>query len=391
MNHRIVVLGAGYAGAHAAAKLARQLGDGVEIVLVNAEADFVERVRLHQLVVGQDLPARPLRDLFAGRRVTIRQALVSAVDVDRRTVQLQESGGMVELGYDTLVYALGSTTADLGVPGVAEHAHAVAGRTSALRLRNRLAELPAGAAVVVVGGGLTGLETVTEIAESRPDLRTALVARERVGERLSPQARRHLGRVLARLDITVHDEREVRRVEDGAVITDAGPIPATVAIWTVGFAVHPIAAASALAVTDTGQIVVDATMRSVSHPDVYAVGDAGSAAGVKGTMLRMSCASGFPMAMRATDAIAARLTGRPTREQPVSYYLRCISLGRRDGIIQPVTRDDRALPAAITGPAAARIKEWVCSGAAWLATHPLVLGPARNGVLPTARDRQQAA
>ncbi|MFF0495712.1 hypothetical protein ACFYU5_04840 [Nocardia aobensis] len=39
-------------------------------------------------------------------------------------------------------------------------------------------------------------------------------------------------------------------------------------VWTAGFAVHPIAAASTLAVSASGRIVVDATQRSVSHPDV---------------------------------------------------------------------------------------------------------------------------
>ncbi|GAB3768228.1 NAD(P)/FAD-dependent oxidoreductase [Microlunatus parietis] len=390
LNHRIVVLGAGYAGVLAAGRLARQLGDGVEIVLVNADGDFVERVRLHQLAAGQDLRPRPLRELFAGSTVAVRQAVVDGLDVDRRTVRLREDAGAAEIGYDTLVYALGSTAADHGIPGVTEHAQTLAGRAGALRLRDRLRELPAGASVAVIGGGLTGLEAITEIAESRPDLKPALITREPLGDRLGDRARRHLGRVLNRLGVAVSDQREVLRVEDGAVITHRGAVPAAVTVWAAGFGVQPIAAAAALEVTGGGRIVVDETMRSVSHPDVYAVGDAGSAAGVNGTTLRMSCASGLPMALRATSAIIARLTGRPVRPHPISYYLRCISLGRRDGIIQPVTRDDRALAAAITGPAAARIKEFVCAGAAWFATHPVVLRRAGSVLLP-GRDRQQAA
>lgn len=63
-------------------------------------------------------------------------------------------------------YALGSTAADHGVPGVAEHAHFVAGKDSALRLRERLAGLASGETVLVVGGGLTGIEAATEIAET---------------------------------------------------------------------------------------------------------------------------------------------------------------------------------------------------------------------------------
>ncbi|MGW2005712.1 oxidoreductase, partial [Streptomyces tubercidicus] len=59
MKHRIVVLGAGYAGAFAAGSLARRLAPAdTEITVVNAEPDFVERMRLHQLAIGQDFAAR---------------------------------------------------------------------------------------------------------------------------------------------------------------------------------------------------------------------------------------------------------------------------------------------------------------------------------------------
>lgn len=61
-KHRVVVLGAGYAGGITAGRLAKRLHrDEVEITLVNAEPDFVERIRLHQLASGQELPRRPLR------------------------------------------------------------------------------------------------------------------------------------------------------------------------------------------------------------------------------------------------------------------------------------------------------------------------------------------
>ena len=70
MKHRIVVLGAGYAGAIAAGRLAKRLHrEDVAITLVNAEPDFVERVRMHQLAIGQDLKPRPLqRDVRGHRR-----------------------------------------------------------------------------------------------------------------------------------------------------------------------------------------------------------------------------------------------------------------------------------------------------------------------------------
>ncbi|MGI5145483.1 NAD(P)/FAD-dependent oxidoreductase [Plantactinospora sp. CA-294935] len=380
MKHRIVVLGAGYAGAHAAGRLARRLhSDDTEITLVNADPEFVERVRMHQLAAGQDLRRRPLRDVYAGTGVAVRPARVTAVDVERKTVDLVDQHGADEIGYDTLVYALGSTAADHGVPGAAEHAYHVSGEQGALRLRERLHDLAAGGTVLVVGGGLTGIEAATEIAESRPDLDVAIAARGGVGDWLSDKARRHLRTVFDRLGITVHEDTDITHVDETGVLTGAaGRIPAQVTVWTAGFSTHPIAAATTLEVADTGQIVVDGTMRSVSHPDVYAVGDAGIAQGAGGKPLRMSCASGIPMAWQAADAIAARLTGRQVPEKTIGYFLQCISLGRRDGIIQFVTPDDQAKPSAITGRPAARIKEFVCAGAAWSIGHPTVMVPTRR-------------
>ncbi|MEU8422996.1 FAD-dependent oxidoreductase [Micromonospora sp. NPDC048835] len=386
MKHRIVVLGAGYAGAMAAGRLAKRLHpDDTEITLVNADADFVERVRMHQLATGQDLTPRPLGEVYAGTGVTPRVARVTAVDVDRRTVALAGDHGTDEITYDTLVYALGSAAADHGVPGVTAHAYDISGRPSALRLRDRLAHLAAGGTVLVVGGGLTGLEAVTEIAEARPDLDVALAARDGLGDWLNGRAQQHLRGVCDRLGITVHEHADIARVQaTGAVTADGREIPAQVTVWTTGFSVHPIAAATTLAVAETGQIVVDDTMRSVSHPEVYAVGDAAIAAGPGGKPLRMSCASGIPMAWQAADAIAARLTGRAKfPKAPLRYFNQCISLGRRDGIIQYVTADDRARAGLLTGKIAARYKEFVCAGAAWSIGHPVLYPVRRHRIVST--------
>ncbi|MEW1773419.1 FAD-dependent oxidoreductase [Streptomyces sp. NPDC086777] len=392
MQHRIVVLGAGYAGAVAAGRLARRLRrEDVAITLVNAEPDFVERVRMHQLATGQELRPRPFAEMFAGTGVRLRLARVTAVDVDRRTVTTAataEQDAPEELEYDTLVYALGSGWNDQGVPGAAEHADEIAGRRGALRLRRRLAALPAGQPVLVVGGGLTGLEAVTEIAEARPDLDVALAARGALGDWLSPKGRRHLRKVVDGLGVTVHEHTAVTAVASDHVTTaDGGSVPAAVTVWTTGFAVHPIPRATALEVTGTGRIVVDRTMRSVSHPDVYAIGDAAQATGPAGNPLRMSCASGLPMAWQAADAIAARLTGGKLPNTPLRYVNQCVSLGRRQGLVQYVTADDRAVRAALTGRTAALYKELICKGAAWAVSHPMLGLPARRRPLVPAPAR----
>ena len=379
MQHRIIVLGAGYTGAIAAGRLAKRLErEDVALTLVNAEPDFVERVRMHQLAVGQDLKPRSLDGMFAGTGVELKLAKVTGVDVDRRTVAVLAAHGAEELEYDSLVYALGSGWNDGGVPGAAEHAHQIASRPGALRLRERLAGLDAGQSVVVVGGGLTGVEAASEIAEARPDLDIALAAHGGLGDWLSPRGRAHLRKVFGRLGITVLEHTDVTAVEaDRLATADGRFVPAAVTVWTTGFAVHPIAQSTTLEVTGTGQIVVDGTMRSLSHPDVYAIGDAAMAMGPGDKPLRMSCASGMPMAWQAADALAARLTGGKLPKTPLRYVNQCISLGRREGVIQYVTADDRAVRAALTGRFAAVYKELICKGAAWSVAHPTLGIPTR--------------
>ncbi|MDX3058260.1 FAD-dependent oxidoreductase [Streptomyces sp. NE06-03E] len=390
MKHRIIVLGAGYTGASAAGRVARRLRrEDVAITLVTAEPDFVERVRMHQLATGQDLRPRPFSEMFAGTGVELKFAQVTGVDVGRRTVAVTDADGAGQLEYDSLVYALGSGWNSQGVPGTDEHAYEIAGRPGALRLRERLAGLDAGAPVVVIGGGLTGLEAATEIAETRPDLDVALAIRGGLGDTLSPKGRQHLRKVLAHLGITVHEHSAVTAVEADRVTTaDGTSLPSAATVWTTGFAVHPIAKATALEVSDTGQIVVDGAMRSVSHPDVYAIGDAALVQGPGDKPLRMSCASGIPTAWQAADSIAATLTGGKPPTVPLRYFNQCISLGRREGLIQYVTADDRAVRAALTGRLAALYKELVCKGAAWGVANPTFGLPSKRR--PVVQNRTPA-
>src|SRR5258705_2303647 len=152
MRHRITVLGAGYAGTSAAGYLARHLPpDDFEITVVNAEPDFVERIRLHQLAAGHQLRRHGLAKMFAGTGILLRVARVTAVDTQQRTVTVSDGEGTDRIEYDTLLYTLGSTIGDHAVAGLGQHAFHVAGRPAALRLRERLDELGEGGTVLVVG------------------------------------------------------------------------------------------------------------------------------------------------------------------------------------------------------------------------------------------------
>lgn len=396
MKHRIMVLGAGYAGAYAAGLLARRLHrDEVEITVVNAEPDFVERMRMHQLAAGQELRRHDLAELFAGTGIRLLVARVEAVDAEQRTVTVTGADGTDRLEYDTLLYTLGSTAADHDVPGVAEHAFHVAGRPSALRLRQRLDDLGGTGSVLVVGGNLTAIEAAPELAESRPGLRVTLATTGELGGWLGPAARRHLFRAFDRFGITVHEHTTIERVEASHVVAADGTVlPADATVWAAGFAVHPVAAASGLAVEENGRIRVDRMMRSVSHPDVYAAGDSAFAIRDNGRPLPMSCASAGFTAMQAVAAIVGDLTGREAPETSLSYVGNHISLGRKDGIFQFVDAAERSKSWALRGRPAARVKAAILNGGPWSLRHPTFGRPTRRHHLadvPRRRNEEVAA
>ncbi|MDT7559243.1 MAG: hypothetical protein QOI68_3713 [Pseudonocardiales bacterium] len=386
MTTRIVVVGAGYAGL-AAAKLAARW-TGAEVTLVNAGDRFVERVRLHQLAAGQPLRDLPLAGLLRGTGVRLVVDRVTGIDAATRTVRL---GGR-ELGYDRLVYAAGSQ-ADLdSVPGAARYAYPLASYPEASRLRAHLADSGDGGTVAVVGGGLTGIEAAAELAETLPRLKVRLVTGGVLGEALSLRGRRYLWRTFERLGVDVRECARVAEVRaDGLLLAGGGDsapgdsprgdrapdtgagsdhVAAATVVWTAGFRVSDLARRAGLAVDGAGRMIVDQTLRSVSHPEVSGVGDAAAIRRADGLELRMACATGLPSAQQAVRAMAAELAGREPRPLRYRYLNQCISLGRRDGLVQFVHADDTPREAVLTGRLAALYKEAIVRGTVLFERHP---------------------
>jgi NADH dehydrogenase FAD-containing subunit len=349
----IVVLGAGYAGMTAALALVGRTKrrDDVRIRLVNAEERFVERVRLHQTASGQELTHLHIPDRLAGTGVEFVQGWVSGVAADARCVRLADGG---ELRYDRLVVALGAVT-DTRVPGVAEHAYTLDSLHTAGALARRLTEL-GGGTVAVVGGGLTGVESASEIAEQHPELRVVLVTRDEPASMMGPKARAYVRRALERLGVEVRANAEVVKVLPGAVALADEQLDADVVLWTGGVRGPQLLADSGLTVDPQGRIVTDRTLRSVSHPEVYAVGDAAAVPQNYGVM-HGTCGAGVALAGHAAANLARELRGAEPTALRFGYYHQNVSLGRRDGVTQFTRPDDSPSRWVLTGRVAAAYKE----------------------------------
>ncbi|WP_086663849.1 NAD(P)/FAD-dependent oxidoreductase [Lentzea kentuckyensis] len=358
-NHHVVVLGAGYTGMYAAIRLAhRTRRMGVRITLVNPSARFTERLRMHQIAAGHTLADHRIPDLVAGTNITFVQGKATAIDPDGHTVTIDDG---TRLDYDTLVYALGSATDTSVVPGADLHAFTLNGLHAAARFSDRLGELTAGDTVTVCGGGLTGIEAATEIAEARPDLNVTLISTTEPGSMLGEEARAYLHRSLDRLGVTVAAGRRIAKVLPDAVELETGELlESDACLWTAGVKVSPLAGESGMAVDGRGLIVVDAVLRSVSHPDIHAIGDAAAIRLAWGE-LHGTCQSGLPTAQHTADTIARLLRGKQAKPFRFGYYHQPISLGRRDAVIGFTRADETPRRICLKGRAAVIYKEMVSS------------------------------
>ncbi|GGN97202.1 NAD(P)/FAD-dependent oxidoreductase [Nocardia rhizosphaerihabitans] len=359
-THRIVVLGAGYTGMLAAIRLARRTRKlDVRITLVNPSARFTERLRMHQIAAGQELANHHIPELLDGTGIEFVQGWATAIDPDTRRVHVD---GFGELPYDALVYALGSTTDTTVVPGVADHAWTLNDPRLAHEFAGKLTELAAtGGTVTVCGGGLTGIEAATEIAESHPGLRVTLISATEPGAMMGEKARAYLNKAMDRLGVVRATGLRVTKVlPDTVELADGTRIDADLTLWTSGVRVSPLAAEAGIATDERGLIVVDPTLKSVSHATIHAVGDAAAVRQAWG-LVHGTCQSGLPTAAFVADAIAAGLRGKPVRPFRFGYFHQPVSLGRRDAVIQFTNADDTPRRFYLTGWAARTYKEMVSS------------------------------
>ncbi|MGW0589972.1 NAD(P)/FAD-dependent oxidoreductase [Streptosporangium sp. NPDC002607] len=356
-THRVLILGAGYAGMSAAIQLAARdkRRKDVQVTLVNAQERFTERLRLHMTATGQQLAEMSIPELLEGTGAEFVRGWVTAVDANARTVRIDDNR---VLHYDTLVYGLGGMADTEAVPGVGEHAYTLNSAQDAELLADRLARLGRGT-VVVGGSGLTGIESAAEIAEQHPELNVVLLGRQEPGAAMNPKAKAYLQAALERLDIRVRSGIEVVKVlPDSVDLAGGESIAADVVLWTSGTRVSPLAAAAGLTVDERGRIVTDAALRSVSHPDVYAVGDAAAIHQGYGVM-HGTCQGGMPTGVHAAVSIVRALNGKQPKPFRFGYYHTPVSLGRHDAVVQFTHPDDSPRRVYLTGRMAARYKETV--------------------------------
>jgi NADH dehydrogenase len=348
---RILVLGGGFAGLWSAVGAARkldQLGVGsneIAITLVNRDAYHSIRVRNYEV----DL--RPVRirldDVLEPVGIQRIEGEVIDLDLQKQEVRVEFAGSTDPgtIGYDRLVFALGSELNRPHVPGLAEHAFDVDTYGGATRLNAHLQALPGQPdspgryTVIVVGAGLTGIEAATEMpgklqpilaeAPARRPFRVILADHKpRIGSDMGDSARPVIEQALRDLGIETRTGVSVAAIDSSGVTFDSGEmIPAATVVWCAGMSANPLTRLFEIERDRFGRIPVDEFMKVKGMSNVFAAGDSAWAQLDEKHVSVMSCQHGRPMGRFAGHNVVCDLLGQPMWPLRIEWYVTVLDLG----------------------------------------------------------------
>ena len=335
----VVVLGSGFAGLWAALGAARRLDElgatDVAITVLSSQPYHDIRVRNYEADLT---PCRiPLTDVLDPVGVEHLTADVTAIDPASHTVT--SSAGPHT--YDRLVVALGSQVVKPDIPGLKEFGFDVDTYDGALRLQRHLAGLARSAATtsastaVVVGAGLTGIETACELpsrlASLFPDTAPRVVLVDRnphVGSDMGASARPVIEAALDTLGVQTRLGVGVTAVDaDGVTLSTGEVLPTSTVVWCAGMRANPLTAGLGVERDRLGRLQVDDYLRVEGLQNVFAAGDVAAARMDDTHLSVMSCQHSRPMGRFAGYNVISDLLDEPMMALRIPWYVTVLDLG----------------------------------------------------------------
>ena len=293
---RVVILGAGFAGASLLRHLPPSLRRPGETLLIDREEEYAFVPLIHEVAVGRvhpDSVRSPIAPLCRDACGFLRTE-VTAVDLAQRTLDTPDG----TVGYEYLVLNPGSVAVP-PPPGLRDHFQTFWSVDDALRLRGALSrawnaatspgEVAAGAlTVAVVGGGATGVELAAEVAalfgylgkrsHRRPSAEPRVVLLEATGrlmDWLDPHFDRVARKTLSDLGVEVRLNAEVTEASAEGVWAGEEWLRAGTRVWTAGIEAPPLVRDLPGEHDRMGRSFVNEHLALPEHPEVYVLGDAG--------------------------------------------------------------------------------------------------------------------
>jgi NADH dehydrogenase len=368
--HQIVIVGGGAGGLELATRLGDTLGrrGRAGVTLIDRARTHLWKPLLHEVAAGSlDLDDHALDYLAQARWHHFRFQLgrMDGIDRARRVVSiaptLDEDGRQLisrrEMGYDTLVIAVGSRTNDFNTPGAAQHAISLDMPEQAALFHRRLINAciransqteplrPEQLNVVIIGAGATGVELAAELHKTTRELvaygfdkidpehdikLNIIEAAPRILPVLPERLSEATEKLLAGLKVQVLTNERVIEVDPHSVVTAAGKrVPAELTVWAAGIkAPDFLKDFGSLETNRINQLVVNQTLQTTRDPDVFAFGDCACCPwpGHEGCVPPRAQAA-HQQASHLAKMLPRRLAGRPLKPYTYRDFGSLVSLG----------------------------------------------------------------
>ena len=355
-KNKIVVLGAGYGGVHAAKKLAKKYkkNNDVEITLIDKNPYHTLMTELHEVAGGRVHPESvqvELCKIFGKSKVNLVTDYIEKVDTDNKKITTTHG----EYAYDYLVVGTGSEPAFFGVPGVKENGFTLWSFEDALRIRAHIQDMFAKASLernaakrkemltfIVAGSGFTGIEMAGELIEWK----SKLAKKHNVDENeVTLKVVEAMGTILNMLDRKQADKAEkymtkhglellknspiVEVTENAVVLKDGSKISTKTLIWTCGIQANQDAKEYGLETARAGRLKANEFMQAEGKKDVFVVGDMAYFEEEPGKATPQIVEAAEQTANTAVANIVASIENKEMQKYKGAYHGFMVSIGGR--------------------------------------------------------------
>ena len=320
----------------------------IDVYVIAPDPNLVVRPRLYE--VSPANMREPVDDVYRACGVRFIHGIVDTIRTADHEVEMVDRAGVRSIiSYDKLILAAGSRVVQPAIPGLSDYAFSVDQFEDAVKLDRHLQSLaskPSSRArntVVVCGGGFTGIEVATElpgrlraIFGDEADIRVITVERnQNIGHDLGPGPRPHIIKALEDLKVETKLSTSITGVDaEGVTLSTGERIETLTAVWTAGVAATPLTKQVSAKRDNFGRLYVDKELRVISVKDVFAAGDAASAAADDGGhCVKMSCQHAGPLGRAAGYNAAAELLGVAAFSYSQPIYQICLDLGAAGAVV----------------------------------------------------------
>ena len=349
---KVVILGGGFGGLAAA----RALHKAADVTVVDRHNYQTFLPLLYQVStagLAADHVAYPIRGALRKTPVKFRMGSPISIDHKNKEVKLDSSE---LLKFDHLIVALGSVTADFGIPGVSEFTLGMKSVAEALNIRAEIMrrfedlcrfEDETKLSITVIGGGPTGVEMAGAIAELirgplKSDQAQAAshisISLIEAGPRLLPPFAPSLSartkKDLEKLGVKVLLNAAVQEVEHRKIkLKDGSTIASEITIWAAGVKGNDAIVQLNLPTSGT-RVAVEPTMQVKNYPYIWALGDIAASVDKNGNQLPMVA----PVAIQQGKFIAKQIARVSKSQKLASFkYLdkgSMATIGRNKAVVQ---------------------------------------------------------